>query len=35
MGVRKIENERIEKENHAFDKRLFYKLAILQKKNLE
>jgi hypothetical protein len=35
MGVRKIETERIEKENHAFAKRIFYKNAILQKKNLE
>jgi hypothetical protein len=35
MGVRKRETERIEKENHAFAKRLFDKQAVLQKKNLD
>jgi hypothetical protein len=29
MGVRKKETERIEKENHAFAKRLFDKQAVL------
>jgi hypothetical protein len=29
MGVRKRETERIEKENHAFAKRLFDKQAVL------
>jgi len=35
MGVRKRETERIEKENHAFAKRLFDKQAVLSKKNLD
>ena len=35
MGVRKRETERIEKENHAFAKRLFDKQAVLKKKNLD
>lgn len=35
MGVRKKETERIEKENHAFAKRLFDKQAVLQKKELD
>ena len=32
MGVRKRETERIERENHAFAKRLFDKKAVLTKK---
>lgn len=35
MGVRKRETERIERENHAFAKRLFDKQAVLQKKGLD
>jgi hypothetical protein len=35
MGVRKRETERIEKENHAFAKRLFDKQAVLKKKALD
>ena len=35
MGVRKRETERIEKENHAFAKRLFDKQAVLNKKELD
>jgi len=35
MVVRKKETERIEKENHAFAKRLFDKQAVLQKKQLD
>ena len=35
MGLRKRETERIEKENHAFAKRLFNKQAVLNKKNLD
>lgn len=35
MGFRKKETERIEKENHAFAKRLFDKQAILSKKKLD
>ena len=35
MIVRKKETERIEKENHAFAKRLFDKQAVLNKKNLD
>jgi len=35
MVVRKRETERIEKENHAFAKRLFDKQAVLQKKNFD
>jgi len=35
MGVRKRETDRIERENHAFAKRLFEKQAIVSKKNLD
>jgi hypothetical protein len=35
LGYRKKETERIEKENHAFAKRLFDKQAILSKKKLD
>jgi hypothetical protein len=35
IGVRKIENERIERENHAFAKRLFDKIGILSKKKMD
>jgi len=35
MGVRKRETERIEKENHAFAKRLFDKQANLKKSVLD
>jgi hypothetical protein len=35
MINRKKETERIEKENHAFAKRLFDKSAVLNKKNLD
>ena len=35
MGIRKRETERIEKENHAFAKRLFDKQAVLNKKQLD
>ena len=35
MGVRKRETERIERENHAFAKRLFDKQAVLRKKALD
>ena len=35
MGFRKRETERIERENHAFAKRLFDKQAILSKKKLD
>jgi len=35
MGMRKRETERIEKENHAFAKRLFDKQAVLKKKDLD
>ncbi len=35
MIVRKRETERIEKENHAFAKRLFDKQAVLNKKGLD
>lgn len=35
MAVRKKETERIEKENHAFAKRLFDKQAVLNKTNLD
>ena len=35
MGMRKRETERIEKENHAFAKRLFDKKAVLKKKDLD
>ena len=35
MGMRKRETERIEKENHAFAKRLFDKQAVLKKKALD
>ena len=35
MGVRKRETERIERENHAFAKRLFDKKAVMSKKVLD
>ena len=35
MGIRKRETERIERENHAFAKRLFDKQAVLQKKTFD
>jgi hypothetical protein len=35
IGVRKIENDRIEKENHAFAKRLFDKTGSLSKKKMD
>ena len=35
MVVRKRETDRIERENHAFAKRLFDKRAIVDKKNLD
>ena len=35
VGVRKRETERIERENHAFAKRLFEKKAILPKKQFD
>lgn len=35
LVVRKKETERIERENHAFAKRLFDKQAIVAKKNLD
>ena len=35
MAVRKRETDRIERENHAFAKRLFEKQAITQKKSLD
>ena len=35
LVVRKRETERIERENHAFAKRLFDKKAIVEKKKLE
>ena len=35
MGYRKRETERIERENHAFAKRLFDKQANLSKKKLD
>ena len=35
MGVRKRETERIERENHAFAKRLFDKRAVLTKKKFD
>ena len=35
MGVRKRETERIERENHAFAKRLFDKKAVLTKKQFD
>ena len=35
MGLRKRETDRIEKENHAFAKRLFNKQAVLNKKGLD
>lgn len=35
LGVRKRETERIERENHAFAKRLFDKKAIVAKSNLD
>jgi len=35
LVVRKRETDRIERENHAFAKRLFDKRAIVDKKNLD
>lgn len=35
MSVRKKETDRIEKENHAFAKRLFDKQAVLSKRTME
>jgi len=35
LAYRKRETERIEKENHAFAKRLFDKQAILNKRKLD
>ena len=35
LAVRKKETERIERENHAFAKRLFDKKAVVAKKNLD
>lgn len=35
IGVRKKENERIERENHAFAKRLFDKSGSLSKKKMD
>ena len=35
VGVRKRETERIERENHAFAKRLFEKKAIIPKKQFD
>jgi hypothetical protein len=35
LGVRKRETDRIERENHAFAKRLFDKQAVLQKQSLD
>ena len=35
IHVRKLENERIERENHAFAKRLFDKSGSISKKRLE
>ena len=35
MGMRKRETERIERENHAFAKRLFDKQAVLKKKSFD
>ena len=35
LAVRKRETERIERENHAFAKRLFDKQAVLSKKKLD
>lgn len=35
MAIRKRETERIEKENHAFAKRLFDKQAVMNKKVLD
>lgn len=35
LGFRKKETERIEKENHAFAKRLFDKQAVLSKKKFD
>jgi len=35
IGVRKKENERIERENHAFAKRLFDKAGCLSKKKMD
>jgi hypothetical protein len=35
LVVRKKETDRIERENHAFAKRLFDKQAVLKKDNLD
>ena len=35
MGLRKRENERIERENHAFAKRLFSNPGIIKKKEMD
>lgn len=35
LGVRKKETERIERENHAFAKRLFDRQANVQKRHLD
>jgi len=35
LGVRKKETERIERENHAFAKRLFDRQAVVNKRNLD
>ena len=35
IGVRKKENDRIERENHAFAKRLFDKAGNLSKKRMD
>ena len=35
MGVRKRENDRIERENHAFAKRLFSNPAMIKKKEMD
>ena len=35
LVVRKKETERIERENHAFAKRLFDRQAVVNKKNLD
>lgn len=34
-GVRRLENERIERENQAFAQRLFDKSAFIKKKNFD
>jgi hypothetical protein len=35
IAVRKKENERIERENHAFAKRLFDRQGVISKKNMD